>query len=132
MFINDVLDGCENYGIDLEPGKCCGGLFADDIVLVAPSKKNLKKILNKVHNWAIRNEMTFGINKCATLVIKPINFNTLVNYFDLSFFFGINKILKCNKCFYLGIPFDNTLSLDVILSHYNEFNFKFVFPLYYK
>ena len=39
------------------------GLFADDIVLVAPSKQALKKILNKVHEWVIKNEMTFGINK---------------------------------------------------------------------
>jgi len=32
------------------------------------------KILNKVHEWAIKNEMTFGINKCATLVVKSIIF----------------------------------------------------------
>jgi len=56
----------------LDSQYCCGGLFADDIVLVAPSKQTFKKILNKVHEWAIKNEMTFGINKCATLVVKPI------------------------------------------------------------
>jgi len=38
--------------------------FTDDIVLV-----DLKKILEKVHKWAIKNEMIFGNNKCATLVV---------------------------------------------------------------
>jgi len=41
-----------------------------NIVLVAPSKQALKKIFNKVHEWAIKNETTFGINKCDTLVVK--------------------------------------------------------------
>ena len=54
----------------LEEKKCCGGLFADDVVLIAPSAKNLEKLLKKVHKWANLNEMTFGIEKCATMVIK--------------------------------------------------------------
>jgi ketopantoate reductase len=37
--------------------KCCGGLFADDVVLIAPSAKNLEKLLKKVHRWANLNEM---------------------------------------------------------------------------
>jgi len=69
LFINDVLDNCDKYGIKLDPQYCCGGLFADDIVLVAPSKQALKKILNKVHEWAIKNEMTFGINISVLLLL---------------------------------------------------------------
>eukprot|EP00833_Pecoramyces_ruminatium_P010910 jgi/Orpsp1_1/1184942/evm.model.c7180000091668.1 len=94
LFINDVLDGCDKFGVSIESKKCCGGLFADDIVLVAPSKSALRNILNKVHSWSIKNEMTFGINKCCTLVIKPKNFVKSPNYIDLSFFIGINKIPK--------------------------------------
>ena len=44
------------------------------LFLISPSKQVLKKILNKVYEWAIKNEMNFGIKKCATLVVKPINF----------------------------------------------------------
>ena len=65
-----MLDNCDKFGVYLESQYCYGGLFADDIVLVALSKQVLKKILNKVHEWAIKNEMTFGINKCATLVVQ--------------------------------------------------------------
>ena len=48
LFINDVLNNCDKYGVSIGNKKCCGGLFADDIVLIAPSEKNLKKLLNKV------------------------------------------------------------------------------------
>ena len=49
------------------------GLFADDVVLIAPSAKKfrkLEKLLKKVYKWANLNEMTFDVEKCATMVIK--------------------------------------------------------------
>jgi hypothetical protein len=70
--------------------------------------------LNKVHIWAIKNEMTFGINKCDTLVVNPIYFLKPVNYEDTSFFIGCNKLPKTDNYTYLGIPFDNFLSLKLI------------------
>ena len=33
----------KSYGVITEKKKCCGGLFADDIVLLAPTKSSLKK-----------------------------------------------------------------------------------------
>ena len=50
----------------------CGGFFADDIVLCAPSRTKLKKMLKKVNEWVKFNMMmNFGINKCVTMVIRP-------------------------------------------------------------
>ena len=89
LFINDILDNCDKYGVNLDSQYCCGGLFSDDIVLDTPSKLIPKKIVNKVHEWAIQNEITFGINKCATLVVvKLLNFVKPINYEDPSFFIG--------------------------------------------
>ena len=92
----------------------------DDIVLVAPPKQALNKILNKVHEWAIKNEMTFGINKYATLVVKPINLVKRINYEDPSFFIGSNNLPKNDNYTYLGIPFDESLSLKPIQSKLNS------------
>jgi len=64
--------------------------------------------------------MTFGINKCATMVIKPFNFAPTTNYSDPSFFLGIHKIPKTNCYKYLGIPFHNSLSLKPIISNLNS------------
>ena len=75
------------------------------LFLVAPSKQALKKILNKVHEGAIKNEVTFGINKCATLAEKPINFVKPINYKDPSLFIGSNKLSKTDNYTYFGILF---------------------------
>jgi len=120
IFINDILDKCRRYGVIVERKKCCGGLFADDIVLIAPGKKSLRKSLNKVHEWAIKNEMTFGINKCATLVVKPLHFKNQDGYVDPTFHLGINPIPKTTQYTYLGIPFNESLSLQPIISNLNS------------
>ena len=74
IFINDILNKCDKYGVNISGKRCCSGLFADYVVLIAPSKPCLIILLNKVHEWGSRNEMIFGINKCATMVVKPSNF----------------------------------------------------------
>ena len=117
LFINDILNKCEKYGVSIGPKRCCGGLFADDIVLIAPSRKNLQKMLSLVFQWANVNEMSFGINKCATIVVKPINFNKPPRYEDPTFYIGMYSIPKVTCYTYLGIPFDEDLSLKPILSN---------------
>jgi len=75
LFINDVFKDCEDYEkykVPLDNFFCCGGLFADDIVLCSPSRTKLKKLLKKVNNWAIHNEMEFDIKKCATIPKTPL------------------------------------------------------------
>ena len=117
LFINDILNNCEKYGVSIGRKKCCGGLFADDVVLIAPSAKNLEKLLKKVHKWADLNEMTFGIEKCATMVIKPIDFQSPPNYSDPTFYLGMNSIPKVSSYMYLGIPFSDDLLLEHIISY---------------
>ena len=36
LFINDILNNCDKYGVSIGNKKCCGDLFVDDIVLIAP------------------------------------------------------------------------------------------------
>jgi len=61
-----VFNNCNKYGISISDIRCCGGLFADDIVLCAPTRSQLKKLLKFASKWARNNEMQFGINKCAS------------------------------------------------------------------
>ena len=71
LFINDIFNNFSELGIPLGESRCCGGLFVDDIVLCAPSRTKLKKMLRKVNEWVKFNMMNFGINKCATMMIQP-------------------------------------------------------------
>jgi len=115
LFINDILNNCEKYGVQIGNNYCCGGLFADDIVLIAPSEKKLKIILNRISKWASINEMTFGVQKCATMVVKPNRFTIPPNYREPLFYINMNPIPQVSCYTYLGIPFSNDLSLDLII-----------------
>jgi len=52
-------------------------------------KKKKRKLLNEVFRWANKNEMTFGVNKCATMVIEPLH------YVSPFFLLNLLSILVC-------------------------------------
>jgi len=120
--INDpiTVEEIQNTVLDMKNNKAPGPDGIPTEFLVAPSKQALKKILNMVHEWAIKNTMTFGINKCVSFVVKPLNFVKPINYEDPSFFVGSNKLPKTDNCTYLDIPFDEFLSLKPIQSKLNS------------
>jgi len=93
MNINDVLDNCDKYGVNTGNKKCCSGLFEDDIVLITLTETKM--------NWVNKNEMSFGINKCASMVIKPLNFVSYHGYEDPTFYLGIYSILKESSYIYI-------------------------------
>ena len=72
-------------------------------------------MLSSVLTWANINEMSFGINKCATIVVKPINFTRTPDYEEPTFYIGMHSIPKVSCYTYLGIPFDEDLSLKPVL-----------------
>jgi len=117
LFINDILNNCDKYGVSIGNKKCCGGLFADDIVLIAPSERKMKALLRYVFCWANKNEMSFGINKCATMVIKSLNFASYPGYEEPTFHLGMYSIPKASVYIYLDILFSNDLSFEPIITY---------------
>ena len=61
--------------------------------------------------------MTFGIEKCAIMVIKLVNFQSPPNYIDPTFYLGMNSIPKVSSYIYLGISFSDNLLSEHIVSH---------------
>jgi len=119
LFINDIFNDFSELGIPLGESRCCGGLFTDDIVLCVPSRTKLKKMLKKVNEWAKFNMMNFGINKCATMVIRP-DTPLFQNKRDPTFYLA-GQPIPITKCYtYLGIPFDKSLSLKPIIKLLNS------------
>jgi len=63
--------------------------------------------------------MTFGINKCATMVVPP-DLPQNKYRIDPSFYLT-GQPLPITDCYtYLGIPFDKTLSLKLIIKCLNN------------
>jgi len=92
LFINDIFNNCIKYGISIGEKHCCGGLFADDIVFCAPTRSQLN------------NEMQFGINKCASLVVRGEVSKFLYNS-NPTFYLSTQELPKTNCYTYLGVPF---------------------------
>lgn len=71
VFINDLLNGMQEWGVTVPTGDACGImtlpglLFADDLVLLADNMKNLQTLMNMATSWANKWGMRFGISKCA-------------------------------------------------------------------
>jgi len=68
--------------------------------------------------WSNKNEMSFGINKYVTMVIKPFNFVSYHGY-EETYISSWYFILKESMYIYLGIPFSNDLSFEPIITYMN-------------
>jgi len=77
-------------------------LFADDIVLCAPTWSKLKKLLKLPSKWTRNNEMQFGINKCSSLVVWG-EVSKFRNNNVLSFYLSRQEPPKTNCYTYLGV-----------------------------
>jgi len=82
LFIDDILEGTLQDGINVpgvvrgrekDESQCSGLLFADDLVLLAPSKESLTSNMRRVEEWAQKWEMSFGISKCGVMLIRGID-----------------------------------------------------------
>jgi len=78
LFINDILNNCDEYSVSIGNKKWCGDLFADDIVLIAPSERKMKTLLRHVFFDGL-------ISKCVIMVIQPLNFVLYPCYEDPTF-----------------------------------------------
>jgi len=74
----------------------------------------MKALLRYVFCCANKNEMSFGINKCATIVIKSLNFASYPGYEEPTFHLGMYSIPKGSVHIYLGIPSVMTFSLNLL------------------
>lgn len=70
IFINDIFDDlAEGSGVSV-PGlntRVPGLLFADDTAVLADTPEILLTMYITVKEWAIRNDMSFGVDKCGLM-----------------------------------------------------------------
>jgi len=81
-----------------------------NVVLIEPTKTKMNSLLCHVFNWTNKNEMPFGgINKYATMIIKPLNFVNYHGYENSAVYLWIYSIIKEYIYTYLIISFSNDL-----------------------
>ena len=108
---------CRRYGVHVmgldKNRKICGLMFADDVVLLAPSTTRLHKSLQSVQRWAKIFEMKFGVQKCGIMGIGEEAHRRVVNNQDLWRLNG-ELIPVVTEYLYLGVLINGTLDLDVV------------------
>ncbi|ORX75123.1 hypothetical protein BCR32DRAFT_285480 [Anaeromyces robustus] len=73
--------------------------------------------------------MTFGINKCATMAVKPPKFSLPYNYSDSIFFLGINSIPKISTYKYLVLKRRILFSRIIVILNYYHRKYAAIFNL---
>ena len=85
MFLNDLATGIKdlNCGIEIDTGELSILQYADDIVLMAPSVKNLQKMLNFVAEWCQKWRMAINIDKTKVVHFRNKCVNRTMYKFSL-------------------------------------------------
>ena len=113
IFINDLFDECRELGVEVPGvGRIPGLLYADDAVLTASSRGNLRRMLDAVSRWAVKWGMNFGISKCAVMVIH----GDMERLRNRPLLLQGNPLSVVEEYTYLGISFNYKLDLDKIIA----------------
>jgi len=113
IIINDILDCLDGIGVKVSGlrYKICGLLFADDLVIISPTRAKLRRGLAALDRWANLHEMEFGISKCAIMGIGQEAMDKVTSTND-SFTLGGRMIPVVTEYIYLGTLFTYDLDLD--------------------
>ena len=102
IFIDDLVKVIKRLDLGVEIGsdfKVSILLFADDIVLIAPSELNLQLMLDKLFKWCIENQMEVNINKTKIVHFRKTNSERT----NFNFHLGNRHIDVCETYKCLGI-----------------------------
>ena len=119
LFVNDLKDILDklNKGIKLGNMNVSMLSFADDIVVMAESKKDLELALQSIYQYSLKWRINFNYDKCKVVVFD--NIDRRINCCSLTnnacscshhFRFGTNFITEVLIYKYLGVKLDNRLS----------------------
>ena len=110
LYINDLAAGIKslNCGIDCGQTYVSTLLYADDIVLVAPSEEKLQHQLNYMHDWCRKWRLLVNNQKTNVVHFRPKNTDRT----SIQFCYGDNVLQVVNKYKYLGIVLDEFLDFS--------------------
>ena len=102
--LNATKLGCKMGGIQMNNFS-----YADDMVILAPSMKALRKLISTCELYAIENDIIYNVKKTEYMIFKPSSMRT--SEFPPLYLYG--KLLKLvSQTCYLGCIIANDLSDD--------------------
>lgn len=115
VFINDIVRSLDGLGVSVNglEGEVVGLLFADDLVLLAPTRNKLVQQFTCTEDWARKHDMSFGVSKCGVMgfgVGAMRRARRHVNRWKL----GGEVVKVVDEYIYLGLLFTPALDLHTM------------------
>ena len=99
MYINDLFECLKNdQEINIDELSIILLLFADDLVLIAKSAKDMQMLLNKMHSYCTEWKLNVNINKTKVMIFSKKKGNC-----NVEFKYGNNVLEVVESYTYLGL-----------------------------
>ena len=115
LYINDLVTyiKTECNGIEIGGENVCLLMYADDLVLLAKSEKDLQLMLDKLNDWCEQWKVTVNTDKSEVVHFRP-NQTLCSNY---KFCIGNHTLKVVPKYRYLGLVLEEHLDFSVTADH---------------
>ena len=115
FYIDDVVEKIKatSKGIDIGDEKVSVLLYADDLILLAPSASDLQVMLDALHVWCDENKMTINEEKSNVIHFRPNSFNRTENIFTC----GDKRLKIVDRYKYLGLLITEHLDYEEMAKH---------------
>lgn len=104
IYMRDISNAVVNSGLGCHIGNMPTNilLYADDIVILAPSWVAQQKLLNLCSSYVDMLDMTFNVAKCVTLIFTPTKISRRLSCSFANFTLAGSAINTAASCKYLG------------------------------
>ncbi|XP_060589316.1 uncharacterized protein LOC132744577 [Ruditapes philippinarum] len=111
LYINDLALYLKslNIGVTIDDEIVCILLYADDIVLLAETERDLQCLLNGLHDWCSINDMSINTSKSNIVHFRPESCTRS----DFVFKCGHDTLSYADKYKYLGIVLHEHVDFNV-------------------
>ena len=111
LYINDLAIYLKSFGVGIncDEDKVCILMYADDIVLLAETERDLQILLTALHDWCITNDMIINCSKSNIVHFR----NPSVSKTNFEFKCGESVLCIVDRYTYLGLMLSEHLDFEL-------------------
>ena len=118
LYINDLAIYLKSFGIDVncDDDNVCILMYADDIVLLAETERDLQILLNAINDWCRTNDMVVNCSKSNVIHFR----NPSVSKTEFIFKCGDSALQVVDRYTYLGLLLSEHLDFELTAKYVSQ------------